>query len=558
MKILFYVEPLIIKDAPFWCSTWATWVKQMNISLLTKCACYIATNEPIADKSGEFEEIHKVIFSQKELLAPFEGGFIEAMMAWYRNSYSESQMQYYIELMKSKFSEDVFDIIITFTPTPFFKQLYPQALILHMEYSLFSRMPFLETWFLDPCGVHEHNFLSRFSKQIEKIRLNDRQKQLIGKLRETCVSAFTENNIFVSDIMDLRKHYKYLVLLPIQFSQYYSFDCLSRYTNQFDYLTGVLEEMPSDIGVIFTMHPEHPIFDEETVRFITSKYKNAIFLENSRKIYAASQYLMPYIDAVVTVSSSVGLQTLIFGNKLFAIGKKNMNYIADATDLCDMRTVLASDKCDRDAYLYFFIMKYSIPNEYLYDGDWLYKFLVNSTNRSIDSNFFDNIDDEQKLFETHIQVINHNKDITPQWTVNFYKPIIYLSLHKEYDDLHTLAPTKLVFDGSIHYCARFTFSGTKIRKLRFDPLEGRAAEVGIISIETDAKNYIIAAANSVKNEGNVYTFITVDPIFEITGDFTNASYVEFKYTLKMLSTDEIAQLAQEQYLTLTDKTKLKY
>ncbi len=551
-KILFYVEPLIERGKPYWKEGWANFLAKKMASVLSpKCSCSIALNEPCLERLGDVENVNIIVFSQKELLGPFNGGYIEASSAWYMNSYSESQMQYYTELMENKFDGINFDLIITFTPVPFFAKLYPKALILHMEYSLFSRLPFLETWYLDPCGMYEHNFFSRFSTQIENIRLDDCQKLLIGELRETCVSAFTENNIFVDDMMELRKRYKYLVLLPMQFSQYYAFDCLSRYTNQFDYLTGVLEETSPDIGVIFTMHPEYPIFDEETVHFITSKYKNAIFLEKSRKIYAASQWLMPYIDAVVTVSSSVGLQTLLFGNKLFAIGNKNMNYIADAADLRDMRAALASDKRDKDAYLYFFVTKYAIPKEYLFDGDWLYKFLISSTKKSIDSNFYDNIADEKKLFETHIQAIKQNRDITPRWTVNFYEPIIYLlSLNKEYDESHTLAPIKLVFDGAIHYRARFILSDTKIRKLRFDPLEGAAAEVEIVGIKTDAKDYTIAAVNAIKYEGDIYTFITFDPIFEITGDFANASYIEFEYTLRILPTEEISRLGQEQRILL--------
>lgn len=549
-KILFYVEPLIERGKPYWKEGWADWVKKMADALSAECDCYVAMNEPCAERYGDSQNAATIIFSQKELLAPFRGGYMEASAAWYTYSYSESQMRYYTSLMKDKFSGINFDIIITFTQTPFFAKLYPKALILHMEYSIFSRLPFLETWYLDPCGMYEHNFFSRFSTQIENIRLDDCQKLLIGELRETCVSAFTKNNIFAGDMMELRKRYKYLVLLPIQFSQYYAFDCLSRYTNQFDYLTGVLEETPPDIGVIFTMHPEYPIFDEETVYFITSKYKNAIFLEKSRKIYAASQWLMPYIDAVVTVSSSVGLQTLLFGNKLFAIGNKNMNYIADAADLRDMRAVLASDKRDKDAYLYFFVTKYAIPKEYLFDGDWLYKFLISSTKKSIDSNFYDNIADEKKLFETHIQAIKQNRNIMPRYTVNFYEPIIFLSLDNECDELHTLTPCKLVFDGAIHYRARFILSDTKIRKLRFDPLEGAAAEVEITGIETDARDCDIAAVNAIKHEGGIYTFITFDPIFEITGDFANASYIEFEYALRILPTEEISRLGQEQKILL--------
>lgn len=129
-----------------------------------------------------------------------------------------------------------------------------------------------------------------------------------------------------------------------------------------------------------------------------------------------------------------------------------------------------------------------------------------------------------------------------------YKAIIYPFIDERYSKENAIFPQTTCKKGV--YTSYFPLNGEAVKKLRFDPLEGAAAEVEIIGIKTDAKDYTIAAVNAIKHEGDIYTFITFDPIFEITGDFTNASYIAFEYTLRILPTEEIARLGQEQKILL--------
>lgn len=514
MNILFYVEPLIEMGMPSMKDIWANrWGKAM-IACLKDENCYIAMSDATAEKyNSEFGE-HIIVFSQSELLKPFTHGYIEASSIWYFHSYSDTQMQYYISLMQSKFEEIVFDIIITWTQVPFFKVMYPDACIFHMEYSIFSRMPFPETMYLDPCGLYENNFLNRFKCSIENIHLGTNDKQLLTQLRQMCIESFEYSNIFLDDFIALRKKYKFLVLLPLQFSQYYGFYCLTNYTNQFDYLTGCLEKIPDDIGVVFTMHPDRPTLDYDAILYIQKKYNNAIFLENSQKIYAASQWMMPLIDGVITVSSSLGLQTLLFNKKLFAIGHDNMKYIADCSNLDNMYDVLESPMKDKDAFLWFLLTKYAIPAEILFTGEWLSKFLLKSKRRDIDENFFDCIENSDDIVNRHIKSINLNKFKIPQWVVsgNNAVPKLYIFTNSRYSEEHSCTPERV--DVGDFYDVTFNLQCCATEgRIRFDPLESKYCKWELLDLTTNIgkiKCDINYVEMSVKND-NWIMFFTYDP-----------------------------------------------
>lgn len=550
MDILFYVEPLIEMGRPYWKEGWATsWAKMMLKSYTEEHKIYIAINTPIAEKFGDNQDFHIVTFSQEELLKPFKYGYLEATGKWYNGSYNNEELSYYIDMMKRKFSDINFDIILTYTKVPFFKELYPNAKIFHMEFSIFSRIPFPSTWYLDCVGLYEYNFLMKYVDNIKSRVLSIEENNMILQLQNICIDTFRDNNIFVDDIKILRKQFDYLVLLPLQFSLYTPCDPQNKYSNQYDYLTDCLRKIPKNIGVIFTMHPEYPILDDEAVEYITKHYANAVFLENSRKVYSASQWIMPYIDAVVTVSSSLGLQTLLFRKKLFAIGGQNMAYIADAQNLDNMEEVLAKEPVDRNNILWFFITKYAIPQKYLFNSDWLMKFFEKSLQREITADFYDDIAEPEQIFEEHIKEIQMNKNKIPQWTSrgntvdNKFIPVMYVMYNGNYTGEHQYNPSVFSCDGI--YDATFDITGVVPEKyLRIDPLENQLCSMEVISIDSDGENVKIQSGNFTEVKESTYTFFTDDPILQIYGDFENATYIRFKYRIKIFEYDEL-----KKYLT---------
>lgn len=79
------------------------------------------------------------------------------------------------------------------------------------------------------------------------------------------------------------------------------------------------------------------------------------------------------------------------------------------------------------------------------------------------------------------------------------------------------------------------------------PLEDACCEFEIISIKTDVKDYNIIPFNAIRQFGNKYVFITIDPIIDIIGDFSQSSYLEIEYVIKFLNVKEVSLIAYEKF-----------
>ena len=96
-----------------------------------------------------------------------------------------------------------------------------------------------------------------------------------------------------------------------------------------------------------------------------------------------------------------------------------------------------------------------------------------------------------------------------------------------------------------NYTVRFNLQDihTEGNRLRFDPLENACCEIEILAVRTDIKDYSLEAVNALHSKGTKYTFITIDPIIDILGNFDAASYLEIEYRLRIIRADEISRLA---------------
>jgi len=77
-----------------------------------------------------------------------------------------------------------------------------------------------------------------------------------------------------------------------------------------------------------------------------------------------------------------------------------------------------------------------------------------------------------------------------------------------------------------------------VKSLRFDPTEDYPCNVKILHIETDAEIENIQPINSSGNyteDKNFDEFLNLDPMYEITGDFNNATYIEIEAEIKLIN-----------------------
>jgi len=522
MNILFYVEPLIEQDKPYWKSGWADVFSFNIVKTLEKTNKYnflLITNEAIAQLIKI--PIPIITLTQYELLKPFKTtNYLDVSKAWHCGEYNDQHIQEYSKLFKKKLADFVPDIIITFSPAPFLKDIFKSALLLHKEYGIFSRIPYPETWFLDPVGMHSNVFLNKYSSEISSVKLSARQEILLNSFKKKCSNIVVEKNPFAGIFSKLKAKFTYLVLLPLQVSRYYSFDDLVKFKSQYEYCVYILDNIPKHIGVVVNTHPEYPVLTNEAIRFLKFKYENFIYEDSFNSFYASGQLILPFVDAVVTVSSSVGLQTLIFDKKLITLSDKTFSFISDQIGIENIEETLHLENKNKDPYLYFFLTRHSVLKNYLHSEEWLDSFLHRSLNKfrtqGVTKDFYDIIDNEENIFKILNDYLDSNKQLLPQFALGVPYIQLYISSNSDYNEFNSF---KLIVN-RVTGTQTFEFQIDKsenISNLRIDPLN-EPCVLEILNVylttegddEIDLKQNVRTNAKAVAN--NVYFFDTNDPV----------------------------------------------
>lgn len=419
MKILYFFEPWIWKGVPdigFGNCIDQFANKQIRALLQTdnilEIACLFgdgASKASVKNKRGLPDIVKTYTISQNELKDIFPN-YLDATLKWHNNNYSNSELKKFIHLITEKLENFKPDIIITFlTPAPYWKAIFPDTLHFYTEYGVFSRPPYPESYYFDPFGYFGNSFITKYIDLIKQHKLTCRQKIYLKKLRKTFLAKKLTKNEEVA-IPAKFNDFKKKVLLPLQFDNHFVFNGYSKYIDQFDYLCNIMDRIDSSIGVIVTEHNYWGrIINEKNIDYLTTTYPNLIFDFSFQKIKASSQFFLPHIDGIITITSSVGLQGLIWKKPIFSASNKNthINSISTGINIEEIGSYLDShSECDQDNILYYLLSHYYPVTKYCFDGDWIYSFFKKSCGKfkknGVDFDFYEPIDDDKNLFKSII------------------------------------------------------------------------------------------------------------------------------------------------------------
>jgi hypothetical protein len=183
------------------------------------------------------------------------------------------------------------------------------------------------------------------------------------------------------DLGAARSKYRRLCLVPLQCSNYYAFDEQCGYRTQFEFLVDVLATAPADVGVIATEHlPWGPALKrgnfDDNLDYLCERFPNFIFTEKFRSYYYPSQFIVPLVDGVFSVSSSVGLQALLFNRVLGTLASTHLAGVAHATTIGGFFERLEAPAEPRNDFLAWQLGHYLIPEHLFSNGASLSKYLL--------------------------------------------------------------------------------------------------------------------------------------------------------------------------------------
>lgn len=417
MKILFYIEPWIERDWPSWKNHWLPHLKQV-IDGLNNCSRsytfhFIVGNAQfqLARELFSYSNVEINSIDQAELKRIYPN-YRVALDSWYTGQFSEDRLKAMQGLVLQKVDGFVPDIIWTFmSPVPFLSKLYPEAITLHQEVGALSGAFYPTSWFLDPYGVFNTNLISKFGNFLNSMEPNQDSERFLSSLKQKFSERLDqEKTILKEDIFDKEK-FSHLVYLPLQYSGHFGTDSNCEFISQFDILCHVLDNLDKSIGLVTNEHVNplgKQVLNQDTIQYLQKTYPNFIYESNFTNQKAVSQQLIDMSDAVISISSTLGLQALFWEKPLFTIGNSHLKNLSHGDDITKIGQLLKSGEPfkSRSAALYYLFTHYYIPHyPYFIDGHWLdehLQYLYNNRQKIKDADsleIFHRFDTDNKIIE---------------------------------------------------------------------------------------------------------------------------------------------------------------
>ncbi|MGP9514566.1 HAD family hydrolase [Psychrobacter sp. AOP5-CZ1-12] len=340
LDIVYYLEPWVEVDQPFMKSInlekqlYPHFKVLVDLGYKITVICSEFTHTQILRKKVDIVELVDFrTIRYKELIDNFGTNSYKVIEDTFLNTLSSEFEKRFKELLSYKLRDINPIAIISFlSPLPNISDILPNTRIYYQEYGIFSRNPFEATYYFDDRGMFQNSYLNSESfKNIEPISyagmrsLYDLRDDYRARLKS--IDSYKNLDNYAKSKYN---NFSKVLLLPLQFSNYFGFNATSDYSSQFDFLINVLEKIPSSVGVIVTEHLTWPkIITPAKREFLEKQYPNFIFNEKINKMQSASSILTLLVDGVVSVSSSIALQALFWNKIVIAAGNSHINGISD-------------------------------------------------------------------------------------------------------------------------------------------------------------------------------------------------------------------------------------
>lgn len=391
MNILYYVEPWVeLQNPNFRYGALKNVILKQIEQIGQRATVKIIVGESVyqtsIDDGISWRNAEACVIQYNELLSVFDS-YYDAQNIIYNKS-DDDKVSKYAKIFKNVVGEFVPDIIISWESSiSHLEKLYPQALALNLMPGMFSRVPFPELTSIDFNGLYKDSSLIKNRERIINYKPTKDETTLVNKIREHFAYRFlTSNNPYKRTDLDPKSQYEKLILVPLQVSGYFAFDENCNFKNQYDYLIKVLSEVPENYGVVVTQYVTHNTKDmainENNYSYLKKRYPNLIYHNSFNEIDGVSQYLLSITDGVATVSSSIGLQALLWRKPIFVYGRSHLKAFSAGNvrkDYIDNTKI--TGKYD-DALAFMLTHMQPLTHEVVNDADWFYSFLSDAVNKN--------------------------------------------------------------------------------------------------------------------------------------------------------------------------------
>jgi hypothetical protein len=399
MRVLFFLEPLVMHSRPFhywaWLGIYADMLKPLlaaghEVRLITNQALAeraVATFDRGPTQKGYGIPAELVIaLPQTAVRQFFERPNVDIIGILHRREDEPAAAAYgaFLRELLGDFSPDV---MLALLPAPQLTAGFPQALLLHTETGAYSRAPFPFCMFFDPVGFWDRSLLALIAAEPGRLAAATAEAELLHAFRRRFGAYFVQTSPFHKLEAELRAEYTQLAFLPLQFGGEPGFDSNASFRNQGEYLLHVVEQLPEDTALLVVEHPTaHWVgdsIDEETRGYLAELHPELRFLD-FRTVGSAGQYLVHHVDYVIAVSTSLALQALFFGKPVVSVGHSHVAAVAQVRGIENVPRgePLPAPAPELERVLAWMVARYFVPVDLTRDPEWLSNFFERCLERA--------------------------------------------------------------------------------------------------------------------------------------------------------------------------------
>lgn len=330
MKILVWNSPFISQGNIFFFKN--CFIKTLIPQANTLCKAGHNVDVIITDSTVdavEFLDVRaKKIFISGEDVFEMLDGMYDPNSNFYKND--QFKFNKISNVLYKKLNNHYDAILLWETPVPFLEKMYPEALIAHQMPGVFCRPPYPHLITFDVTGLYKKGTIYNSWKDIVTY---DTHHGTAYEFINICYSIFSKLNVFSDKIDKARSKYHKIHLLPLQVSAHYAFGVDSGYHSQTELLFDVSRTIPRDEGIFVTQYitpnTSDKILSGPVVRLLNSRYSNIIYDPLFNEIDSVSQYLVPFVDGIISVSSSLLFQSMLWNKNIKVFTDSFMSPYAD-------------------------------------------------------------------------------------------------------------------------------------------------------------------------------------------------------------------------------------
>lgn len=291
-------------------------------------------------------------------------GLEDAMIRTYSELLNPIDEASFVDALRATLGEWEPDVIVCWeTPSDLLRKAFLDATVLDLMPGALVRAPYPDLVGFDPNGLYAKSWLANPGD----VKAPQVALRTLADLREFYLDHFKALGVPQAfEEMTGGSNLRNAVLIPFQISAYFGWADTSLYGTQLELLRAAHQELNKEQKLVCTQYTggyiQELVLNPGNIEVLRSSLDRLVYTPSFDKLDNISQYLVPFADTTVSVSSTLGLQTKFFGKQLICPASSQLSSLADGKDLS---TMLAAGNSAQDDVMSLYLTRTCAMNSRL-------------------------------------------------------------------------------------------------------------------------------------------------------------------------------------------------